>query len=46
MDYILRQDYGFLIACPMLDTIRLEMDAFLKETYWPDAGYMIASPVV
>lgn len=46
VDNILRQDYEFLIACPMLDTIMLEMETFLKETYQPEDCYMIASPIV
>lgn len=46
IDNILCRDYGFLIACPMLDTIVLEMETFLKETCQPKDCYMIASPIV
>ena len=44
-EHILRQEYAFLIACPMLDTIMQEMKDFLKRTGRPEDSYMMASPV-
>lgn len=46
VENILRQEYSFLIACPMLDTIVQEMDNYLKETGQPEENYTIAYPIV
>ncbi len=46
VENILRQEYGFLIACPMLDTIMSEMQEFLKREGQPEDSYIVASPIV
>ena len=46
VENILKQEYGFLIACPMLDTITLEMTEFLEKTGQPKDCYIIASHIV
>ncbi len=43
---ILFQEYGFLIACPMLDTIKQEMSDFLKRGGQSESKYLMAYPVV